>query len=87
MILARMYYEFKKAPNIVKMLGSPHDVVTSQGPRRALPPLGRPRRRKVTANQIIAYYEGNSDVPNLPDIPNITKFQSVLEFHIIFQLI
>ena len=45
------------------------------------------RRRKVTANQIIAYYETNSDVLNLPDIPNITKFQSVLEFHVIFQLI
>ena len=45
------------------------------------------RRRKVTAKQIIAYYGANSDVLNLPNIPNITKFQSVLEFHIRFQLI
>ena len=30
-----MYYEFKKAPNIVKMLGGPHDMVTRQGLRLA----------------------------------------------------
>ena len=79
-----MYYEFKKAPNIVKMLGCPHDVVTRQGLRLAsAAAIGG----SLALNEVIAYYDAKSDVLIIPNIHKYAKFQSVLEFHVIFQLI
>ena len=73
----------KKVPNIVKMLGCPHDMVTSNS---AVSVIGG-HRRNFTAIEVIGYYEPNVYIYIIPHIHKYPKFQSVQEFNIRYQLI